>query len=118
MVTVNYELKEPLPEEKRFRGKVYLITDHNTFSAGSIFAEMFKYYNMGQIVGQPTGNLHSFNGFALANFTLPNSKLSFQVSSVYNVANSKKEGLKSVEPNYFVDSSEDPISYIFENLIR
>lgn len=118
LVTVNYELKDPLPEEKRFLGEVYLITDHNTFSAGSIFAEMFKYYNMGTIVGQPTGNLYSFNGFPLANFTLPNSKLSFQVSSVYNVGNNKEEGLKSVEPDHFVDLSDDPLSYILENLIR
>jgi C-terminal processing protease CtpA/Prc len=48
LVTLNYEMKNPLSEEKRFPGNVYLITDHNTFSAGSIFAEMFKYYKMGR----------------------------------------------------------------------
>lgn len=118
MVIVNYELKDPFPEDTRFQGEVFLITDHNTFSAGSIFAEMFKYYNMGLVVGEPTGNLHSFNGFALTNLTLPNSKLSYQISSVYNIANNREEGLKTVEPDYFVDSSEDPLQYILENFIR
>lgn len=118
VVTVDYEMKEPLSSEKRFNGNVYLVTDHNTFSAGSIFAEMFKYYKMGKIVGQPTGNLCSFNGFALTNITLPNSKLSFQVSSVYNVANNNEEGLKTVEPDYFVDPNDDPIEYILENFIK
>ncbi len=118
MVTVNYELKQPLPEEERFHGNVYLITDHNTFSAGSIFAEMFKYYNMGKIIGQPTGNLYSFNGFALANFTLPHSKLSYQVSSVYNVANNQEEGLKSVEPDDSIGLEEDPLEYIIDTYIR
>lgn len=117
-VVVSYELKDPLPKEKRFLGEVFLVTDHNTFSAGSIFAEMFKYYNMGKVVGQPTGNLHSFNGFALANFTLPNSKLSYQVSSVYNLANNKEEGKITVQPDYFIDSSEDPLNYILQNLIK
>lgn len=117
LVTVNYEMKNPLPEKERFQGKVYLITNHHTFSAGSIFAEMFKYYHMGKIIGEPTGNLYSFNGFALANITLPHSKLSFQISSVYNIANNQEEGLKSVEPDFFVDPNDDPIGYILENFI-
>jgi hypothetical protein len=117
-VTVNYELKIPYPEEERFQGEVFLITDHNTFSAGSIFAEMFKHFDMGTVVGQPTGNLYSFNGFALVESTLPNSKLTFQISSVYNVANNGEEGLKSVQPDYFIDSSEDPLNYILHNLIE
>ncbi len=117
-VIVEYELKEPLPKEKRFLGNVYLITDHNTFSAGSIFAEMFKYYNLGTVVGQPTGNLCSFSGFALSEYVLPNSKLSFQVSSVYNLSNNKEEGLKTVEPTIFVPYSENPIDYILNNLIE
>jgi C-terminal processing protease CtpA/Prc len=95
-----------------------LITDHNTFSAGSIFAEMFKFYNMGKIIGQPTGNLYSFNGFALSNFTLPNSKLSYQVSSVYNIANNGEEGMKSVEPDIIIDIEKDPLEYIIENLLH
>jgi hypothetical protein len=118
LVKVNYEMKHPLPEEERFPGSVYLITDHNTFSAGSIFAEMLKFHKMGKIIGQPTGNLYSFNGFALANFTLPNSKLSFQVSSVYNIANNEEEGMKSVEPDDIINLEKDPLNYIIETYIR
>jgi len=118
VVTVHYEMKTPLPSHERFQGQVYLITDHNTFSAGSIFAEMFSFYNMGKIIGQPTGNLYSFNGFALASFSLPNSKLTFQISSVYNVANNGEEGLKSVMPDILLNQAEDPLKYIFDNFIR
>ncbi|UJP65744.1 S41 family peptidase [Mongoliitalea daihaiensis] len=117
MVEVNYEMIHPLPLTERFIGNVYLITDHNTFSAGSIFAEMFKFYNMGQVIGQATGNLYSFNGFALAHFALPNSKLTYQISSVYNLANKKEEGMKSVEPDEFLNLEVDPVNYIFRNYI-
>jgi len=118
MVTVDYKLKDPLPEEQRFDGQVFLITDHQTFSAGSIFAEMFKHFDMGKIVGGPTGNLYSFNGFALANFTLPNSKLTYQVSSVYNLANNEEEGLMSVQPDYHLEPSEDPVKFILKTLTK
>ncbi|NVJ87460.1 MAG: hypothetical protein HWE15_14215 [Algoriphagus sp.] len=118
LITVTYKMKKPLPEKERFLGEVYLITDHQTFSAASIFAEMFKYFKMGKIIGQPTGNLYSFNGFALVNPTLPHSKISFQVSSVYNIANNQEQGLQSVEPDIFIDPKDDPNTYILENLIR
>jgi hypothetical protein len=117
IIEVNYEMINPLPLKERFIGNVYLITDHNTFSAGSIFTEMFKFYNMGKVIGQPTGNLYSFNGFALANFTLPNSNLTYQISSVYNLANNKEEGMKSVEPDELINLEEDPVNYIIRNYI-
>lgn len=117
MVEVDYELVKPLSRKERFTGNVYLITDHNTFSAGSIFAEMFKFYNMGKVIGQPTGNLCSFNGFALANFTLPKSKLAYKISSVYNLANNEEEGMKSVVPDELISLEEDPINHIIRNYI-
>lgn len=118
MVTVNYEFKDPLPEAERFTGQVFLVTGHHTFSAASIFAEMFNHFDMGTSVGQPTGNLCSFNGFALAECVLPHSKLTFQVSSVYNVANNGEEGQVSVEPDIFVPRQEDPLAYILNHLLQ
>lgn len=117
LVIVRPEFKQPLPEKERFEGRVFLITNHNTFSAGSVFAEMFKYYDMGTIIGQPTGNLCSFNGFALSEHVLPNSKITFQVSSVYNIANSGEEGLKTVVPDRILETHVDPIDYISNQLI-
>ncbi|GHB47331.1 S41 family peptidase [Mongoliitalea lutea] len=123
IVTIAYlaSLSDPSEDESirlvDINRNVYLITDHNTFSAGSIFAEMFKFYNMGQVIGQATGNLYSFNGFALAHFALPNSKLTYQISSVYNLANKKEEGMKSVEPDEFLNLEVDPVNYIFRNYI-
>ncbi len=117
-VTVEYELKKPLPAEEQFQGEVFLITDHKTFSAGSILAEMFSHYEMGTVVGQPTGNLQSFNGFALTESILPNSKLTFQVSSVYNLANSGEEGYRSVEPDILLNDSINPVSYVLESLVE
>jgi len=111
-------LKKPIKKEKRFNGDVFLITDHKTFSASSIFAEMFKYYNMGTIVGQPTGSIHSFSTFAPVKYVLSNSKLSFRISSVYSVANNREENYIEVEPHIFTSSPDDPLDYILDNLIE
>ncbi|MEQ8925155.1 MAG: S41 family peptidase [Fulvivirga sp.] len=117
-IEIEYELRNTYPDNERFSGHVYLLTDHDTFSAGSIFAEMFKYYKMGTLVGQPTGNLQSFNGFALVSKTLPNSKLTYKISSVYNLANSQFEGLKSVQPDVLLQDDQDPVLYLLQNSIR
>lgn len=40
---------------ERFKGKVFLLTSHETFSAGAGFAALFKSNDLGTIVGQETG---------------------------------------------------------------
>lgn len=39
----------------RFKGKVFLLTSHATFSAGVVFAAVFKHNETGTVVGQETG---------------------------------------------------------------
>jgi hypothetical protein len=39
----------------RFQGKVFLLISHETFSAGVLFAGLFKSNNLGTIVGRETG---------------------------------------------------------------
>ncbi len=39
----------------RFHGKVFLLTSHETFSAGVVFSELFRRNNLGVIVGRETG---------------------------------------------------------------
>jgi hypothetical protein len=39
----------------RFQGKIFLLTSHETFSAGVVFSELFRSNNLGVIVGRETG---------------------------------------------------------------
>ncbi len=39
----------------RFNGRIFLLTSHETFSAGAYFAGIFKTNNLGTIVGRETG---------------------------------------------------------------
>lgn len=51
---------EPKKTEERFGGMVFLLTSHETFSAGVVFAAAFQYNKMGTIVGRETGGRVDF----------------------------------------------------------
>lgn len=62
-----------------YNGKIYVLTGKQTFSSGNWFGVIMKDNGIGTVVGEPTGNAPSSYGEILY-FTLPNSKIKFQVS--------------------------------------
>lgn len=70
---------EPLPEAQLFRGNVYLLTSHTTFSSASSFAWAFKEAGCGTVIGEETGGMSVHYGDVIS-FRLPNSGLSVNVS--------------------------------------
>jgi len=109
LVRIDYDLVKPLRPKKQFQGEVYLLTDHDTFSAGSLFADMFRTYDMGTIVGSPSGNLTAFYADPLFNVKLPHSGLRFRISSSYNVGASQQRGVQLVEPDVRIAFGEDAL---------
>ncbi len=70
----------------RFNGKVYLLVNSQTYSSASDFAQCFKYYKRGLVIGEETGGLiKSFGDIVTTH--LPNSDLRLTISSTlyYNV---------------------------------
>jgi C-terminal processing protease CtpA/Prc len=62
-----------------FRGQVFVLISHHTFSSGNWFAVVLQDNRLAQVVGAPTGNAPTSYGDALR-FSLPRSGLGFQVS--------------------------------------
>ncbi len=63
----------------RFTGNVYLLTSNFTFSSAASFAWTFKYFNMGVVVGEETGESVVNFGDIIYQF-LPNTGLQYSVS--------------------------------------
>jgi hypothetical protein len=63
-----------------FAGKTYMLTNHLVFSSAVMFADAFRDYNVGTIVGYETGGTPSHYGQPQS-FTLKNSGIAFGVSS-------------------------------------
>ena len=79
-----FESKPKAPPENplRFKGKVYVLTSHCTFSTASGFAAVIKDYDIGTLVGEETGGLPSCYGDSYRLY-LPNSKLGIFISWKY-----------------------------------
>ncbi|MDR1167573.1 MAG: hypothetical protein LBK53_01600 [Heliobacteriaceae bacterium] len=65
--------------ELRFNGNVYVLQSHYTFSSASGFSWAFKYFGMGEIIGEETGGLAVCFG-DIVRQRLPYSGFSYTVS--------------------------------------
>lgn len=76
----------------RFNGNVYLLINLKTYSSASDFAQCFKHYKRGMIIGEETGGLiKSYGDIVSAN--LPHTQLGLTISSklYYDVGASENE---------------------------
>ena len=65
--------------EPNFAGKLFIIVGPATFSSANWFGVLVQDNGLGQVIGEATGNKPDSFGDVLS-FTLPNSKLTYQVS--------------------------------------
>lgn len=109
-------LIRPLSKRDRYRGKVWLLTSHYTFSSAAKLAWAFKYFDMGSVVGEETGGLAvSFGDMIM--LQMPNSRLSYSVSykRFYNYGATDRD-IHGTLPDYPV-SADDALDYTLK-LIR
>ena len=57
---VNHRMRVPHKTAKKFNGKVFLLISEKTFSAGTVFAAVFKANDFGIIVGRETAGRERF----------------------------------------------------------
>jgi len=70
-----------VPNQNRFRGKIYVLAGGATFSAGSAFALLAKDDPNILLIGEETGgNYHFHTGQFPVHYKLPNSKITFVMS--------------------------------------
>lgn len=72
--------KQHYSKNHLFNGKVFLLTDRNSYSMSGMFAAILKDYNRATIVGEETGGLANPHG-SNVKITLPHSKFNFTVST-------------------------------------
>lgn len=114
VAVVEHKEHKPFRSALKHPKKVYLLIDNDTFSAGSMFAAMVKDYRLGTLVGQPTGNLSSFYADPLIWYMLPNSKITFQVSTSLNIRPDGKLDNESIIPDIVLPQSEDALDYVMK----
>lgn len=110
------KLIKPYELEKRFSGNIFLLVNSTTYSSASDFAQAFKHYKVGKIVGNVTGGEIISKGEAIR-ILLPNSKLYVYISSSidFNVG-AKDNDFKGVNPDYEVGTN-NAMEFVKSNLI-
>lgn len=108
---------EPKDKNERFTGNVYLLTSGQTFSSAADFANAFKFYKAGKIIGSETGGFIISPGEVVER-QLPNSKLFLNVSSTidFNIGATENDR-HGVMPDIQV-KPEESLNIALERLIK
>lgn len=86
----------------RFDGRIYLLVNLQTYSSASDFAQCFKYYKRGIIIGEETGGLIKSYG-DIVPARLPHTQLDLTISStLYYDVGTKESDWKGVVPDITV----------------
>ncbi|WP_250254084.1 S41 family peptidase [Chryseobacterium sp. Marseille-Q3244] len=108
---------EPKDKNERFTGNVYLLASGQTFSSAADFANAFKFYKAGKIIGSETGGFIISPG-EVVNRQLPNSKLFLNVSSTidFNIGATEHDR-HGVMPDIQMEAGK-ALDYTVERLIK
>ena len=101
----NHQMRSPHTKLNKFTGKTFLLISENTFSAGVVFAAVFKANKMGVVVGRETSGRISFLSDPIT-ITLPNTKLKGTIPvAIYTLPGDNPD--RGVIPDIYVTRSID-----------
>lgn len=113
-----------IPQNKTFKGKVYLITNAKNSSAGFEMAKDFKENKLGTIVGETTGgSLQGINGGEFFFMTLPNSKIEIDIPLIFQGPKNPQPDT-GIQPDVLIKTTQKDIcegkdaqlNYIFKQI--
>ena len=109
---ISYRTKPKNDKNIVYNDKCTLLMNGLSMSASVLFAEWFRYYNRGEIIGTPCLGSMSGTFGSSATFTLPRTGLPVMISTMkFNPSHSHKIELKSINPDKLITYSiEDIIS--------
>jgi hypothetical protein len=98
-------IKKWIPDDNRFQGQIFVITNSANVSSASYFALMVKYSGIGKIAGDETaGGSYSGNGFKTLTYALPLSRIKFNFAFAhlaYSFKEVKNTG-RGLIPDYLI----------------
>lgn len=109
------ELIKPNNSQNHFDGKIYLLTSLRTFSSASNFAQCFKNYKMGTIIGEETGGwIVCYGDKILTNLPITDMQLSISTKKFYTIGSTDKD-LHGIIPNINIEA-EKSLEYTLKKI--
>lgn len=104
---VELSILEPTKNPHRFNGNVYVLSNHNSYSATTAFLGAVKDYRVGTIIGTETGDCPTGFGQNLY-FELNNTRLRCHSSTTFMIRpNGSTDMTHGVIPDYYVEQTID-----------
>ncbi|MBP2022816.1 C-terminal processing protease CtpA/Prc [Clostridium punense] len=100
-----------------YLGETYVLISNSTFSAGNQLADIFKFNNIGTLIGEPTGNSPSFYANPIL-IELPNSKIKCSISTKYIIGVDKNNNSNTVLPDINMSNTIENIMSDKESIIE
>jgi C-terminal processing protease CtpA/Prc len=94
-----------VPDKKvsKYKGNVFLLVDHRSFSAAVVFTSVFKHYELATIVGRETGGRIELSS-DVVDMELPNTKLISKIPTAILILNGDNPS-RGIIPDRIVDIS-------------
>jgi hypothetical protein len=99
----NYKPTIPKENSLKFKGHLYLLTSHASYSATNGLAAAFKCYKLGMIIGQETGQPTKCTINSIT-FQLPNTKITCTSSDMTIAYSCWKDDGHGVIPDYVINN--------------
>jgi hypothetical protein len=93
--------QEPAPAAKRYKGKVYVLVNRQTYSMAAVSAALIQDYGFAEIVGEETGDVPTLYASQFS-FPLPQTGIVVKVPKGYIVRPNGDEKLAGVKPDHWV----------------
>ncbi|QHT68473.1 hypothetical protein GXP67_18405 [Rhodocytophaga rosea] len=110
-------------EKLKFKGKVYLLVNGNSFSAAGLFAKFFQEHHLGTIVGEECGASPSFSFGNVVLLELPNTGLQVFVPTAIVVndkscANTRKGIMPDMPINRMIEEEVKGKDTVLQQLLE
>lgn len=114
-------IQNPAPEAKRFKGRVYVLVNRQTYSMAAVSAALIQDYGFAKIVGEETGDVPTLYASQFS-FTLPKTGVTVKVPKGYIIRPNGNEALSGVKPDFIIrdhllDEEDEILSYTLETLL-
>lgn len=115
-------MQQPMPENLRFKGKVYVLVNRQSYSMAAVSGALIQDYGFGEIVGEETGDTPTLYA-AQFSFQLPRTSVELKVPKGYIVRPNGNEKLAGLIPDHLVrdhllDDEDEVLRYTLEKLIQ
>lgn len=91
----------PVEKSKRFKGKVYILVNRQTYSMAAVSAALIQDYKFGKIVGEETGDVPTLYASQFS-YTLPKTGITVKVPKGYIVRVNGNKKLEGVKPDIYI----------------